>query len=316
MPKCLTAIQIEQYREEGCVFPIRIMSETEATALRGRLEEFERRTGGPLTGDLRHKSHLLFTWLAELVRCHSILDSIEDLHGPDLLCWTTNFFIKEAADPAFVSWHQDSTYWGLSTPDVVTAWVAFTRATEANGAMEYIPGSHKLDQIPHRDTFAKHNLLTRGQEVMVEVDRSQRRIITLHPGEMSLHHVHLVHGSPPNPSSDRRIGFAIRYIPTIVAQLAGDDSATLVRGEDRHNHFMLEPRPTRDLDPEFVTLHRTITERNARILYRGTDVASYNEPKALAQRGWTGTQGAGEVRSPQHLLKPRRQPPRAAEPGR
>ena len=285
MPKCLSPPQIEQFREEGCVFPIRIMSETEAAKLRGRLEAFERATGGPLKGDMRHKSHLLFVWLAELVRRSSILDTVEDLHGPDLLCWTTNFFIKEAADPAFVSWHQDSTYWGLSTPDVVTAWVAFTPATEANGAMEYIPRSHKLDQIPHRDTFAKHNLLTRGQEVMVEVDHSQRRIITLRPGEMSLHHVRLVHGSPPNPSNDRRIGFAIRYIPTSVAQLAGEDSATLVRGEDRHHHFMSEPQPTRDLDPEFVALHRTITERNARILYRGTDVASYNEPKALAQRG-------------------------------
>jgi non-haem Fe2+, alpha-ketoglutarate-dependent halogenase len=111
---------------------------------------------------------------------------------------------------------------------------------------------------------------------MVEVDRSRRRIITLRPGEMSLHHVRLVHGSPPNPSNDRRIGFAIRYIPTSVAQLAG---------EDRHHHFTLEPRPTRDLEPEFVALHRTVTERNARILYRGTDVANYNEPKALAQRG-------------------------------
>jgi ectoine hydroxylase-related dioxygenase (phytanoyl-CoA dioxygenase family) len=151
--------------------------------------------------------------------------------------------------------------------------------------MEYIPQSHKLDQIPHRDTFAKHNLLTRGQEVMVEIDHSQRRIITLRPGEMSLHHVRLVHGSPPNPSGDRRIGFAIRYIPTSAVQLVGEDSATLVRGEDRHHHFMLEPQPSRDLDPEFVALHRTVTERSARVLYCGTDVASYNEPKALAQRG-------------------------------
>src|SRR6516164_406214 len=285
MPKWLTQAQIEQYREEGCVFPIRVMAETEAAALRGRLEEFERHAGGPLKGNLRHKSHLLFVWLAKLVRCSAILDAVEDLYGPDLLCWTINFFIKEAADPAFVSWHQDSTYWGLSKPDVVTAWVAFTEAAETNGAMEYVPGSHQLDQIPHRDTFAKHNLLTRGQEVLVEVDCSQRRIITLRPGEMSLHHVRLVHGSPPNPSNDRRIGFAIRYIPTMVAQLAGEDNATLVRGEDRYHHFMLEPQPTRDLDPEFLALHRTITERNARILYRGTDVANYNEPKALAQRG-------------------------------
>jgi non-haem Fe2+, alpha-ketoglutarate-dependent halogenase len=120
---------------------------------------------------------------------------------------------------------------------------------------------------------------------MVEVDRSQRRIITLRPGEMSLHHVHLVRGSPANPSSDRRIGFAIRYIPTTVAQFAGEDSATLVRAEDRHHHFMPEPQPTGDLDPEFVALHRTITERNTRILYRGTGVASYKEPRALTQLG-------------------------------
>jgi hypothetical protein len=261
------------------------MSEEDAAMHRANLEQFERQTGGPLKGDLRHKSHLLFAWLGKLVRCGAILDAVEDLYGPDLLCWTTNFFIKEAADPAFVSWHQDSTYWGLSRPDVVTAWVAFTEAAETNGAMEYIPGSHKLDQIPHRDTFAKNNLLTRGQEVMVEVDRSQRRVITLRPGEMSLHHVRLVHGSPPNRSNDRRIGFAIRYIPTSVAQVTGEDSATLVRGEDHYHYFALEPEPTCDLYPEFVALHQRITERNARILYRGTDVASYNDPRALLERG-------------------------------
>jgi hypothetical protein len=99
---------------------------------------------------MRQKSTPAVAWLAELVRRSSILDAVEDLHGPALLCWTTYFFIKEAGDPAFVSWHQDSTYWGLSTPDVVTAWVAFTQATEANGAMEYIPRGHKLD---HCDTL-------------------------------------------------------------------------------------------------------------------------------------------------------------------
>jgi len=284
MPKVLTTAQIEQFREEGCVFPVRVMSEAEAAALRARLEDFERQTGEPLKGDLRHKSHLIFAWLGDLVRRDAILDAVEDLYGHDLLCWTTNFFIKEAHSPAFVSWHQDSTYWGLDRPDVVTAWVAFTEATEVNGAMECIPGSHSRDQIPHRDTFAKNNLLTRGQEIMVEVDRSKRRVITLRPGEMSLHHVRLVHGSPPNPSGDRRIGFAIRYIPTTVAQIAGEDSATLVRGEDHYHHFELEPRPTRDLDRAFMALHKRIAERNARILYRGTSVTNYNDAAALPER--------------------------------
>jgi non-haem Fe2+, alpha-ketoglutarate-dependent halogenase len=284
MPKILTQTQIDQFWRDGCVFPVRVMSEAQALEIRQKLEAFEAETGGPLKGALRHKSHLLFTWLADLVRNSKMVDAIEDLYGPNLLCWTTNFFIKEAQNPAFVSWHQDSTYWGLDKPDVVTAWVALTPSNKANGAMEFIPGSHTTDQIPHRDTFAKDNLLTRGQEIAVEVDASKAVRIDLEPGEISLHHVRLVHGSPPNPSSDRRIGFAIRYIPTTVSQVEGDDSATLVRGVDTHRHFELEPRPARDMDPEFVALHQKIADRNAQILYRGTSVKSYDDPKALPGR--------------------------------
>ena len=286
MPKILTQQQIDEYWRDGCLYPVRVMSAEAAAELRARLEAFEKSTGGPMKGDIRHKSHLLFSWLGDLVRQERIVDAIEDLYGPNLFCWTTNFFIKEANNPAFVSWHQDSTYWGLDRPDVVTAWVAFTPANASNGAMTYIPGSHTRDQIPHRDTFAKNNLLTRGQEVAVEVDESQSRTVELEPGEMSLHHVRLVHGSPPNPSNDRRIGLAIRYIPTYVRQVVrGDDSATLVRGVDRFHHFEHEPAPPRDLDPEFVALHKRITDRNAKILYAGTGVENYNEKRALAERG-------------------------------
>jgi non-haem Fe2+, alpha-ketoglutarate-dependent halogenase len=285
MPKLLSRAEIDRFHEDGFLAPIRVMSEAEALDYRRRLERFEASTGGPMAGDLRHKPHLLFTGLADLVRHPRILDTVDDLYGPDLLCWSSSFFIKEQESPAFVSWHQDSTYWGLSRPDVVTAWVAFTPANESNGAMQVIPGSHHRDQIPHRDTFAKHNLLTRGQEVAVDVDERQAVRLDLRPGEMSLHHVRLVHGSPPNTSDDRRIGFAIRYIPTSVSQVAGDeDSATLVRGEDRHGHFAPEPRPRADLEPRMLALHRQITERNARILYRGTGVESFNDSRGAGLR--------------------------------
>src|SRR6185437_15149748 len=120
--------------------------------------------------------------------------------------------------------------------------------------------------------------------VAVAVDESKAVTLTLEPGEMSLHHVRLVHGSPPNTSPDRRIGFAIRYIPTSVSQIAGEDSATLVRGEDRHHHFALEPRPAADLDPAMLALHKEIAERNAQILYRGTGVESYNDPRGAGLR--------------------------------
>ncbi|MBV9552400.1 MAG: phytanoyl-CoA dioxygenase family protein [Alphaproteobacteria bacterium] len=281
MPKSLSDGQIAFYRREGYLAPVPVMSAAEALRLRATLETIEAGMGGPLRGDLRHKAHLLFPFLADLVRYPAILDAVEDVLGPDLLCWNTNFFIKEADTPSFVSWHQDSTYWGLSAPDVCTAWVALTTSNKANGAMAVIPGSHTRDQIPHRDTFDRHNLLTRGQEIAVEVDEAQAVPLLLAPGEMSLHHVRLMHGSPPNPSADRRIGFAIRYIPTSLHQLEGEDSATLVRGEDRYGHFELEPRPACDMQEDMLALHSRLTGRAAQILYKGTGVETFNDPRAI-----------------------------------
>ena len=281
MPKILTPAQIAAYQTEGYLAPVKVMDEADAVKLRKNLETIEAGMGGPLRGDIRHKAHLLFPFLADLVRHKAILDAIEDVLGPDLLCWNTNFFIKEADTPSFVSWHQDSTYWGLSAPDVCTAWVALTPSNLDNGAMAVIPRSHTKDQIPHRDTFDRHNLLTRGQEIAVEVDEADAVPLVLRPGEMSLHHVRLVHGSPPNPSGDRRIGFAIRYIPTSIYQIEGTDSATLVRGSDRFGHFELEPRPERNMQDDMLALHRRLTERAAQILYKGTEVDSFNDPRAV-----------------------------------
>jgi len=99
--------------------------------------------------------------------------------------------------------------------------------------------------------------------------------ILLEPGEMSLHHIKLVHGSEPNRSNDRRIGFAIRYIPTYVKQVKVRDSATLVRGVDRHGHFDHEPRPQRDLDEAALGAHGDAVGRQVKALYQGTDKTAF-----------------------------------------
>jgi len=269
--KSLSAAAIEQYERDGYYFPVRVLSRDAAERCRAELERVERGLGGPLRGVYRVKPHLLFTWLADLVRHPAILDAVEDVIGPDILCWNTSFFTKEARSPGFVSWHQDATYWGLSEPDVVTAWVAFTDSNERNGNMRVMPGSHRT-LVPHVDTFHPDNLLSRGQEITVEVDESRAADIVLEAGEMSLHHVLMVHGSGANPSPDRRIGFAIRYVPTRVRQTVGPrDNATLVRGHDAFGHFEHEPRPESDLEPAMLALHAEISDRQARILYRGTE---------------------------------------------
>ena len=275
MQKLLSAETVAQFNRDGFYFPLPVLTRDEAAEYRRCLERHEARTGKPLQGNWRHKTHLLFTWADELVHHPKILDAVEDLIGPDILCWTTNFFIKEASHPGFVSWHQDATYWGLDPDDVVTAWVAFTDATPENGYMQFIPGSHKIDQLPHVDTFHKDNLLSRGQEIAVEVDKSKAVGVPLRAGEMSLHHIKLVHGSEPNRTGDRRIGLAIRYIPTYVRQTKVRDSAMLVRGEDKHHNFDYEPRPKQDLDAAALAAHADSVARQVKALYQGTDKQAF-----------------------------------------
>ena len=267
----LSADQAERYRRDGFLYPVRVMTRAEAEGYKAKLEAYERAAGGPISGNRRHKVHLLFTWAAELVRNPAILDAVESVLGPDLMVWGTDFFIKEPRDPGFVSWHQDSTYWGLDPADIVTAWVAFSDAPVESGAMKFMPGSHLIDQLPHVDTFHEHNLLTRGQEIAVAVDETKAVDVALSAGEMSLHHVRLVHGSKPNTTGNRRIGFAIRYIPTYVRPVKIRDGAMLVRGTDRHGHFVPETAPLADLDDAAIAAHTTSIQRQIAALYEGTD---------------------------------------------
>ena len=275
MPKVLPNTVVEAYRRDGYYFPLSALSHPEVAGYRDRLETHEAQTGAPLQGNWRHKAHLLFTWVDEIVHHPSIVDAAEDILGPDLFCWTTNFFIKEARSPGFVSWHQDAFYWGLSRDDVMTAWVALSPANLESGCMKFLPGSHRQDHLQHVDTFHKDNLLSRGQEIAVKVDSDKAVDCILKPGEMSLHHVKLVHGSEPNRSPDRRIGLAIRYIPTDIEQLKVRDSATLVRGVDRYHNFDLEPRPRRDLSEEAIAAHADAISRQVKALYSGTNKQAF-----------------------------------------
>jgi len=260
MPKLLSPEQIAKYAKAGYVSPIAVFSPDVAAGFRSKLEALESATGGTLSGTLRFKPHLLYSFLDGIVHDSKVLDAVEDLIGPNILCWSSAFFIKEPHDAGFVSWHQDSTYWGLSASNVVSAWIALTPSTTTNGCMRVIPGSHTSDQMSHTDTHAADNMLSRGQVIDAEVDPGAAVDIELQPGEMSLHHVRLVHGSEANASDGRRIGFSIRYIPPEVHQTdRAWDSAGLVRGIDSFGHFEHEPRPSSDCDPAALAWHAKAT---------------------------------------------------------
>ena len=258
------------YERDGYVFPLRAFSADEALTYRRELEriEGEHEDTPNLARSLGAHCHLVMPFVDEIMRRESVLGPVSALIGPDLLVWGCTFWIKDPQTPHFVSWHQDLTYWGLDAFDEVTAWIALSPATIESGCMRFVPGSHARDIVAHRDTHAADNLLSRGQEVAVEVDEARAVDVVLAPGEMSLHHGRMFHASNPNRSPDRRIGLAIRYITPQMRQSSGARTvAALVKGEDRFGHFELSPPPSGALHADDVERVRRAKLTLNEILY-------------------------------------------------
>ena len=248
MPKHLTPDQVEHFRREGYAYPFDAIGATEAARLRALIEHYEKESGQDANAALKIKGHLAFPALVELGRNPRILDAVEDLIGPNILLFGASIFAKDGGDPRYVSWHQDSAYFGLSEHEEVTAWVGLTDANEENGCLRVLPGSHVGPDYRHEETYAEHNMLAKGQS-LTGIDESKAVSMPVKAGQFSLHQERTAHSSLPNRSADRRIGFAFFYIPTHVKSLKRRGRATLVRGVDEYGHWDQDDLPLVDLDP-------------------------------------------------------------------
>ena len=248
MPKLLTEAQLAQFRDEGYVFPMRAVSAAQAADYRARIEAYEGQVGHDANRTLKIKGNLAFPWLMELGSNPCILDAVEDVIGPNILMFGASIFAKNGRDPRYVSWHQDSAYFGLTPHEEVTAWVGFTESTVEKGCLKVMPRTHLGPDLHHVETFAKDNMLAKGQSIE-GMDETKAVNIELAAGEFSLHHERMAHASGPNRSIDRRIGFAFFYIPTHVRSTTGRRQATLVRGVDECQHWDADNVPRIDLDP-------------------------------------------------------------------
>ena len=270
-----SAVEIaERFAADGFYFPIDVLGADEAAACRRQLEALEQAGRGNKLGNKTQLNypHVIFRFANDLVRHPRILDAVEAILGPDLLVWGATFFIKEPHSESYVSWHQDLRYWGLDSDAEVSAWVALSEVTEANGCMRFLPGSHKGELLPHNDTFAETNVLTRGQEAAVQIDPADTVLVPLAPGQASLHHGKLLHASGPNKADERRIGLAINYIaPQMRQVVAKEDFAMLVRGKDRFGHFQHVPAPRGDLTGDALAWHRRIRAAQNDAIYDAAD---------------------------------------------
>jgi non-haem Fe2+, alpha-ketoglutarate-dependent halogenase len=265
MTKLLTQAQTDAYRRDGFLFPVTAMPPDEAAGYRAELEGFEARIGSQLpTAEekYRSRSYLLSDWAQRLVRHKAILDAVEDVIGPDILVYTSTWFIKEPGTDAFTAWHQDATHFGLDPNDVhVTAWIALSDATNDSGCMQFVPRSIDDGQLRHKIGL-RSSINQAGQFIPGSFDDHELADCCLMPGQFSLHNTLLVHRSGANLSNDRRIGLGISYVPTSVRHVGSDRvPAHLVRGEDRYGHFDLDPAPTADFGDAERAAHESSYRR-------------------------------------------------------
>ncbi len=289
----LSDAQINQYWRDGYLFPIDVLGADDAATSRAELEGIERdwRSADlphPINMYKRTNAHCVMPLAARLASDPRVLNVVEGILGPDLMIWSAEFFIKEPHTTHVVGMHQDLTYWGLGeTSDQVTAWIALSPANLTSGCMDFVTGSHKNPILPHNDTFSENNLLSRGQEIAVDVAEEDKTHIELQPGQMSLHHGLTIHGSGPNRSDDRRIGFAIRYLnPNARQQVAGRDFAMLARGVDLQSNFIHYAAPTDNFPPYALKLYDQILAAQRDALTEGVDSSAlYSGHKNMQKQG-------------------------------
>ena len=260
--------QLKNYEDNGFIAPIDILNLEETEEIKKEIEHIEKKWPDELIGLGRNNVHYISPTFDKVCHNSKILDSVESIIGKDILVGGTTLFIKDPDKKGFVSWHQDAKYIGFEPYNWVTAWLAITDANEENGCMRMWSGSHKEKIKDHKDTYNKDNLLTRGQTVQnVPIEKTIPNI--LKAGQLSLHHPMIVHGSGPNQSNQRRIGFVIQsYIGTDVDQVIGKIYVQQARGEDKFKYHEHAKRPVELMNKNDMIFKNRANEELAKIFYK------------------------------------------------
>jgi len=263
--KALTQAQVDAYNYNGFLFPIPALSPADITACLAGLEGLETELGSAVAdADIKWRSHAYAhsPCFDALVRHPRILDAVEDVIGPDILVWTSTFFIKEPHSPTFAAWHQDGAYFGLEPKQQVCAWVALTDASREAGCMEMLSSRGAPRMLHHAALGLKDSINRAGQTIVDPFDDARPEAMALRAGEFSLHHELAVHRSAPNNASHRRVGIGLNYVP---AHVRVDSpvrlKAMLVRGEDRYGHFDLIDPPSAERDAAALAAHQAVSRQ-------------------------------------------------------
>ena len=271
MTKVLSPAAVAAFERDGFVPAVPVLTADEVRYFRGCYESFEKRHPEHVK-KLKSKSHLLCPWVVELASHAKVLDAFEDLIGPDILCWSMAWRVKEPDGKTFAGWHQDSVYLPVK-PILVFGTLALSECGSEAGCLRVIPGSHKWDPLPHADTEDRDSILARGQYIRAEFDKSNAVDLALKPGEMALINNAIVHSSAPNRGRDRRMMVLVEMMPTHAVHQGFRDSAMLVRGVDAFRNFDEDPRPDAEFSPAAQAAWKRVIDIRAKLIFAGSTLA-------------------------------------------
>jgi ectoine hydroxylase-related dioxygenase (phytanoyl-CoA dioxygenase family) len=187
----------------------------------------------------------------------AITAAAAQLLGVDAIrIWHDQALYKEAGgrdtDP-----HQDQPYWPIAEADTITAWIPFDGSTVANGAMAYLPGSHRIGLRTFVNIFTGPPEDTLGRD---ELRAIEPVTLEVPAGSVAFHHGLTFHLAAPNRTDlVRRVHTAIYFAdgctrgssfrhPSV--DRAGIEVGALIQSEVTPIAW---PRPAGDL-PESPTL--------------------------------------------------------------
>ena len=221
--------EIEQFNEQGFLPREELLTALEVKALHQRLEDIGNEVvefpqqyvqieplvkSGELAEDPVRFNNVRKIWqltqhdalFKEYARHPKILDVVHSLLGPNIKIYVDQTLCKPPRLGSAKPPHQDSAYWtSIDPPNLVICWMALDDATEENGCMRFIPGSHKLGVVEHK----------RLEDFRVEdekVDYASEVCVPLKAGGCSFHHSLALHRTDANRSDDRRIGLTVAYM--------------------------------------------------------------------------------------------------------
>lgn len=142
--------------------------------------------------------------------------------------YNDHLLVKEPGTDAPTPWHQDGTYFRIQGDQIASVWIGLDPVTRATGAMSFVKGSHRWNQMfkPRTFTTGEDRESAAFDGTLPDIDADPERYPTvcyeMEPGDVTVHHALTIHGSLGNASPTlRRRGYSVR--------LAGDD----VRFADR-----------------------------------------------------------------------------------